>query len=160
MLACTFVDDADFDWLNQWRWSLKVGRDGRHRYAVRRVYFGGGRGAQKSMLISMHRLILGLEKGDPRQGDHINRIPLDNRRSNLRIAERGCADNGQNTGLLSNNTSGYRGVHWIKKLEKWQARATVDYKRHVLGCYATAEEADQAAKAFRAEHMPFSDDAR
>lgn len=35
---------------------------------------------------SMHRIILGLERGDLREGDHINGDGLDNRRNNLRIA--------------------------------------------------------------------------
>lgn len=36
----------------------------------------------------MHRLILGLPAGDPREGDHIHHAPWDNRRSQLRIATR------------------------------------------------------------------------
>lgn len=116
---------------------------------------GGG----KQRTIAMHRVILGLEAGDPRQGDHEDRNPLNNQRSNLRIAERASADNGQNRGPYSSNTSGYRGVTWNKRLRKWQAQAVLNCKQHYLGLFATAEQADAAVKAWRAEHMPFSEDA-
>jgi hypothetical protein len=73
------VDDADFDWLNQWKWYAD--RSEETFYAVRNVQLPGG----KRTRIKMHRLVLGLEHGDPRQGDHINHDGLDNRRDNLRI---------------------------------------------------------------------------
>lgn len=142
--AYALVDDADFEWLSRWRWFIAT----RTGYVVR------------SCGVYMHRLILGLETGDPRQGEHEDRNPLNNQRSNLRIAERGALDNGQNRGLYSNNTSGFRGVAWHKPTRKWLAKVRVDGKQHNLGSFETPEQADAACKAFRAKHMPFSDDAR
>jgi hypothetical protein len=146
--AYALVDDADFDWLSRWTWRLSTG------YAVRVESVAG-----KPRSILMHRAILGLEYGDPRQGEHENRDKLDCRRSNLRIAERADADNQQNRGLNTNNKSGYRGVYWYKRARKWKAQVQLDGKMHHLGYFTTAELADAACKAFRAEHMPFSEEA-
>lgn len=145
IVAHALVSASDFEWLNQWPWCLAVG------YATRTI------GKRK---IYMHRLILGLERGDPRQGEHENRNKLDCRRSNLRIAPRAAADNNQNRDPYANNTSGYRGVSWNKKKRKWQAKAALDHRQHHLGHFDTAEGADAVVKAWRAKHMPFSDDAR
>jgi hypothetical protein len=148
--AWVFVSGRDFVWLNQWRWSL-----GSHGYAYRVHRVDG-----KQRTIYMHRQILGLERGDRRMGEHENRNPLDCRRSNLRIAERGQLDNLQNSSLSAANTSGYRGVCWRKKERKWVAEVKLDGRKYHLGYFDIAEDADVVVKAFRAVHMPFSGDAR
>ena len=148
--AHTLVGDADFEWLNRWQWHL-----GTHGYASRTTETA--RDGKRMYL--MHRQILGLGHGDRRQGDHRNRNRLDNQRSNLRIAARGARDNSQNQGLYSTNKSGYRGVSWCKRTRKWSAQVALNGQSPYLGMYDTPEEADRAVKAFRAEHMPFSEDA-
>lgn len=148
--AYAIVDASDFAWLNQWRWCLRKG------YAVR----SERRPNERQRWYSIHRVILGLGHGDPRQGEHENRNRLDCRRSNLRIAERGAADNRQNLGVRADNTSGFRGVSWHKPTQRWQALARLDGKKRHLGFFDTAEEADTVVKAWRAEHMPFSSDAK
>jgi len=74
--------------------------------------------------------------------DHINGNSLDNRRQNLRLATR--AQNMQNAGANSRNTSGYKGVHWLAAASKWQARIRHNGKRIHLGVFDTAEQADEA----------------
>jgi hypothetical protein len=148
-VAWALVNAADFAWLNQWRWCLHT-----RGYVCRSVWVGG-----KCQVILMHRLILGLEHGDKRQGEHENRNKLDNQRSNLRIAPRGDLDNRQNLDPYANNTSGHRGVSWNKANRRWVAHARLGGKRHNLGSFATPEEADRVVKAWRAVHMPFSEDA-
>jgi hypothetical protein len=143
------VDDADYDHLTQWSWSLKS--DG---YVQRGTEIGGVK-----RCITMHRQILGLAYGDRRQGEHKNRNPLDNRRTNLRVAGRGQADNQQNKGLAINNKSGYRGVSRGKGRRNWRAQAGLAGVNHDLGYFDTPEQADAAVRTFRAQHMPFSDDA-
>lgn len=65
--------------------------------------------------ITMHGL-LGMNNPD-----HINRNPLDNRRENLdNNASKGIQS--QNRGLQTNNTSGCKGVHWVKKDKRWIAQ--------------------------------------
>lgn len=139
------VDAEDFEWLGQWRWRLHS--DG---YVYRNYRLGG-----KQFTVRMHRLILGLAHGDPREGDHINRDRLDNRRANLRVAT--AAQQRQNESPRG-GASRYRGVSWCQG--RWQAVVNLDGQRHYLGRFATEEEAAAVAARWRAEHMPFSEDAR
>ena len=74
------VDDADYDWLNQWKWFAYKHRRGNF-YAARMSPTKNG----SRFYIRMSREILGLEHNDKRQGDHIHHNTLDNRRANLRI---------------------------------------------------------------------------
>lgn len=137
------VDDEDYEWLNQWKWSVLVHKTG-HAYAVRGE---GPRG--KSKTICMHHMIVG--KKDGHVVDHINRNPLDNRRSNLRhLTHR---ENVLNSGMWTTNSSGFRGVSWDKGRNKWQAKIKVNQKQLHLGRFNTAEEAAQAYDAAAREYF-------
>lgn len=74
--------------------------------------------------------------------DHINRIPSDNRIANLREANR--SENMQNTRMLSNNTSGFRGVFWDKHRSRWRARICLNNQVCHIGIFASVEEARDA----------------
>lgn len=76
------VDDADFEWLSQWKWYAIWSPGIKGFYAVRRGRLPDGRRS----LIRMHRQILGLDMADKRQGDHVNHDTLDNRRENLVVS--------------------------------------------------------------------------
>lgn len=69
-----------------------------------------------------HRIIYLWMTGEepPEQVDHRNLIRTDNRWENLRAASQ--SQNRANTRTLSNNTSGYKGVDWYPKYQKWRAR--------------------------------------
>lgn len=71
--------------------------------------------------------------------DHINMNKLDNRKCNLRIADKKI--NSINRGLQSNNTTGYKGVYCDKRYGTWNARVTVSGKTILLGTFPTKEEA-------------------
>ena len=120
------VDNEDFDWLNQWKWSF----DGRY---VQRV--------SKGKHIRMHRLIMNFPIEDI---DHINRNKLDNRRKNLRTVTRTL--NLFNKPKQSNNTSGFKGVSWYKRDKRWVAFISKDYKRINLGYFTDAFKASLARK--------------
>ena len=85
--------------------------------------------------------------------DHINLNRSDNRMSNLREAN--CLQNSHNTGLLSTNTSGYRGVSFNKKAKKYVAQIRINGIRQYIGSYNTALEAstvyNELAKQTRGE---------
>ncbi len=100
--------------------------------------------------IRLHRLIMRALPDE--EVDHINRNRLDNRKSNLRLVP--SRINAQNLpDIRKNNTSGYRGVWYSKKLGKWAASARLYYKRHHLGYYDTAEEAHTVVSAWRLKNM-------
>lgn len=79
--------------------------------------------------------------------DHIDGDGFNNRMSNLRPATR--KQNMENTSLFSCNTSGYRGVTWYKKNQKWGATAFHNGKRHFAGLFDAPEQASIAAKELR-----------
>ena len=130
------VDDADFEWLNQWHWHYQSSG-----YAVRTIYVkGSGRKNQKNDYVLMHRLINNTPIGY--DTDHIDRDKLNNQRHNLRTADRSL--NGINKGLQSNNTSGHKGVTWFKRLGIWQVYINKDGKRINLGYYPQLKDAVRA----------------
>lgn len=88
--------------------------------------------------MSLHRELLGLT--DPKVlVDHINHDPLDNRRSNLRLATKSL--NGCNRGKTRANTTGFKGVSKHNQCERWLAQIRVNNKNHYLGLFKTPEEA-------------------
>lgn len=75
--------------------------------------------------------------------DHINGNPGDNRIFNLR--ECTYSQNSANAKIRSNNTSGFKGVSWSRKRNKWIASLTINGRPKNLGGFETREE----ASAFR-----------
>lgn len=149
IVGFTTVDTADADWVNQWTWRL--GKDGEGGVCVRR----GERVNGVFLTIRLSRELLGLPRtGREPQADHIDGDTLSNVRSNLRVLT--GPQNVQNKGLYRNSTSGYRGVIWLDKQQVWWAQARLNGKSRYIGIFPTAEEANAAAVAWRAEHMPYS----
>ncbi len=78
--------------------------------------------------------------------DHVNMVRDDNRISNLRDSTR--SQNGYNRPAPTNNTSGFKGVHWHKRDKLWRSSCTVNGKRVQLGYFADIESAVSARDAF------------
>ena len=95
-------------------------------YAIRRVIIDG-----KRRPIRMHRLILGLKKGEIT--DHKNHNGLDNRVKNIRHCTR--AQNLQNARKRKMCTSRFKGVCYRKNKAKWQATITFNGKYMNLGYF-------------------------
>lgn len=110
------------------------------------------------LAIYLHREVLGLTRGDGLEGDHIDGNPLNARRSNLRVSTH--AQNRQNTTGHPNATSRYRGVCLDRRNGRWRAEVMIKGKRAPLGSFNTEEEAAAVARAYRLEHMPFTNEAR
>lgn len=69
--------------------------------------------------------------------DHINGNRIDNRLINLRSATR--SENSRNSRIRSDNTSGHKGVRWIKSRCKWEARVRVSGINRHIGYFASYE---------------------
>lgn len=105
--------------------------------------------------VKLHRLAWFYVYGvwPSKQLDHINQVKTDNRIANLR--EVSTSENCTNqTGARKNNVLGLQGVHLIKKTGRYRAGCSVGGVKHHLGVFATAEEAHQAYKAFKAPYLP------
>ncbi len=147
--AYALVDDEDFKWLSRWRWCCPAG------YVVRS---GGHKGFPT---VRMHRQIMGLEVGDPREVDHRDGNGLDNQRSNLRIVTH--AQNGQNKVYKLTcrpPTSKYRNVYWNRPTEKWRVVVQVAGVKFYLGQFEDEDEAADAARAFRNAHYTHNNEER
>lgn len=109
-----------------------------------------------------HRLIWFWHHGVWPDGevDHINRDRSDNRLENLRVVTR--EQNQQNTGRARNNTTGVRGVSFIRSQQRYRASIGFDGRRVIIGQFRTLEEAAAAYQSARTKHHSnfSSDEAR
>lgn len=150
--ACAVVDAADYPILNAYKWYAwqpnlvtRIGSRSTY-YAARNVC---------NTVVLMHRTIMNAAPGTV--VDHRDCDGLNNTRANLRFAT--LAQNCQNVGLRSTNTSGYIGV--TRYGDKWGSKIRCDGCRIHLGYFAVAEEAarayDAAAIRLRGEfaHLNF-----
>jgi hypothetical protein len=119
------IDKADYELVRQYRWGLCFGCP--YSYTPK---------------MKLSRFLMGVLGDKNIEVDHINRNILDNRRSNLRLANR--SQNGCNRGLQKNNTSGYRGVSWSAEGNQWVAYIKHHKKSIRIGRYDTKEEAARA----------------
>lgn len=74
--------------------------------------------------------------------DHRDLNPLNNRKSNLRLATH--KENSQNGPKRKNNTSGVTGVSWCTKSNRWHARIQSNGKEISLGFFADKNDAIKA----------------
>lgn len=86
------------------------------------------------------------------QVDHIDRTRANNRWKNLREATK--KQNGENRGLHRRSTSGFRGVSWDKKLQKFRARISHNGTPIFLHGHDTI--IDAVAARLRAERKLFT----
>ena len=165
------VDPADYEKLARYKW-FAVGYE-RSFYAMRMVKAKAGRvkppirklrgkppmrklwgkppmrklwGKQKS--VRMHRAVLDVPAG--KFIDHINHNGLDNRKANLRIVTR--RENSWNKRKQRGNySSQYKGVTWLKRTGKWQARIVCRGTSIFIGQFDDEEAAARAYDARAAE---------
>jgi HNH endonuclease len=89
------------------------------------------------------------------QIDHINMDRADNRIHNMREASNG--QNNRNRGVQSNNQTGYKGVFYDKRREKYVANLVVDGKLYRGGAFLDVEDAAASyANLCREHHGEFS----
>ncbi len=139
------VDDADYEWLNQWKWCANNQHG--HWYAHRGYRVNG-----KNQIVTMHALILGTPKG--MDSDHKDGEGLNNQRQNLRVCT--TAQNQQNRRVqLSAKSSMFKGVCWDKENKKWLSQIGIAGIQRKLGRFTSEIQAalayDRAAKKYFGE---------
>ena len=141
-----YYKDGSLYWKND-SWNKKIkdkaagcaGGYNPYRYMQTRI---------KGVLYKNHRLIYLYHYGVmPPLIDHINGNTLDNRIENLRAAT--VHENGYNSKIASNNTSGSKGVVWSKKSNKWFVRVSHNKKRITVGYFEDLSDAQSAAQNAR-----------
>lgn len=124
------VDNIDYDWASLRHWSID-----RAGYA----YTHNGHGGHIKMHRAVAQRVVGCLLLKSEQVDHVNRVPLDNRRCNLRLCT--SSQNGMNKGISPRNTSGYKGVSYCTMTGRWRATIQVGRQTYRLGRYTSALEA-------------------
>lgn len=128
------VDDADFDDLNRFKWTLFTDPKSGAFYAYRGVVNSEG----KWRPLLMHRYLMKAKRGQ--LVDHKNGNGLDNRRRNMRFATH--TQNQANRGAQRTNKLGVKGVS--AQGNRFIAKLTHCGKQHYFGCYKTIAEASNA----------------
>ena len=119
-----YFDIEDYDKIKQYRWKISE-----YGYIICTNFY---------TTIRLHRIILDAKKDQV--VDHIDRNPLNNRKSNLRISS--PIENAKNQKIPSTNKSGCAGVSRCNN--KWRVYIRYHRKRYSLGCYDKLEDAIMA----------------
>lgn len=138
----TLVDKADVTRVAGYRWGFYPAGSRRTGYAVHVYRVGFGRKAPLKKL-RMHTLIVGPMLPLGVTVDHRNQNGLDNRRKNLRLANR--TEQTANQPVRSDNASGFKGVYW--------SRAGWSVELHVNGVAVLRKQGifkmpEEAARAY------------
>lgn len=127
------VDDDDFEELNKYKWYC-----GNNGYAMREKMV-----KRVKTRYMMHRVIINAP--DDKFVDHINGNPLDNRKENLRLANK--SQNGVNRPVRIDSKTGFKGVSFkndTPRKRPYGAYIKKDGKKVHLGHFETPEEAARA----------------
>lgn len=137
------IDTADYELVKNYHWYPRL--DQRTWYAA-----ASSRESEHHRAVKMHKLLM----PNVKEIDHWSTNGLDNRRQNLRPANRS-----QNTANISKRTdrlytSRFKGVSWNKRNRIWTAEITVNYqKTHLGNCFNSEEEAARAYDAAAIKHF-------
>lgn len=128
----TTIDCECFEKVSQYKWCALVVKS--KQYAVSRI---------NNKFIYMHKFIIGAPPNRFVEIDHINGNSLDNRRSNLRWANR--HQNSANALKTKKKCSSkFKGVWWHKQNKKWAAEITVHGQKIRLKTYHLESDAAKA----------------
>lgn len=135
------IDLEDIDICKNFRWGI-----GAYRYkkGTKEFYY-----ATNSKAGLLHRYLM--KNPEDFQIDHKNRDTLDCRKENLRMAS--SSQQGMNGNVPINNTSGYVGVTWVKKFQRWMSHIRKNGKQKNLGYYKDIVDAITARKKAEEEYF-------
>lgn len=127
------IDDEDYARVIEKRWWIKSHAPNKPYYAIRHV-----RKVKRSAIYQgMHNFIMAPPPG--MVVDHIDGNGLNNQKTNLRICT--MAQNAKNRRLSRNNKSGYPGVYWVNREQRWVAYFAMNGTEVCLGYFKTPEAA-------------------
>ena len=121
------IDKNDLEKCSKLTWHYAKNKDS--KYIQTRI---------KGKMIKLHRYIMNINNSNL-VVDHINRNPLDNRKSNLRICS--YKENSFNKSIRVDNTSGIQGVSFHKINKKWRAKIKYNNLTIHLGYFEDINEA-------------------
>lgn len=136
------VDDADYEWLNAFKWHVNVGSRGTI-YARRTVTIA----KNKRQHLFMHCEVAGVKRGDGNEADHKDRDGLNNQRDNLRVCKH---DKNMFNRKSATGSSRCRGVK--RSGDKWRTDVANDYVGTYESEVAAAEAYDDAAREIAGEY--------
>jgi hypothetical protein len=146
-----FVDDEDFERVNQYKWHLIKPKNSKNNYAGSNIYLGNG----KQKPITLHRFIMNVT--DPKiHIDHIFHNGLDCQKKNLRTCNR--SQNGANRTKNINSKSKYLGVYLSidkrndKTYSYWRAQLNINGKRTHIGSFKNELDAAKAYDKYAIKH--------
>jgi len=139
-------DSASFETYNQKQitsGTIWIDADDVERVSLHKWYLGG-RGYAISRINGklkyLHHYIMGgVFKHGTREGDHKDRNTLNNRKLNLRVANR--SQQSMNARISKNNKSGYKGVSWCTAKSRWAVYIGKNSKGKFLGYYDDPRDA-------------------
>jgi hypothetical protein len=148
----TKVDMQKVDEFSAWSWFVRKMKG--KFYVFRDVRIDPSLPYSKYYTQAMARQVLGLERGDPRQVDHINLDTLDNRVSNLRIATQ--TQNLCNKRVRKDSKSGIKGAHLDERTGNYNVSIRYKGVATYLGTTGSVEVArSMYAEASRRLHGEF-----
>lgn len=134
----TLVSDEDYEYLSKYAWHRNA-----YGYVDTHIRLEPDKPWRQSKMLQllMHRAVaerMGLDIAG-KLVDHVNMNPRDNRRENLRVADK--SQNGCNRGIPANNKSGVKGVYWIKARKRWGAAIAVNGEKVWCKLFDNLEDA-------------------
>lgn len=133
------VDDEDYEMLSEHRWHVyEKNRPGQRTTAYAATSARRSDGRQTKVL--MHKLLTGYDFTD-----HANGNGLDNRRANLRPADKSL--NAMNRSSRTGSLSSYKGVSRYKRTGRWFASIKIDGRQQYLGSFDNEQDAARAYDA-------------
>lgn len=148
------VPDDNFDELNKHKWCAQWVARTQTFYAIRN---GPRIKGEPRKRIYMHRVILNAPEGT--FVDHVDHNGLHNVPPNIRIDS--FKKNNQNRRIQKNNTSGFKGVHWVKSDRVWRVVIYCDKKMIRIGRFHyildAARAYNEAALKYHGEFARLND---
>lgn len=132
-----FIDASDLAIISDYSWRCEALNKGRYNIIVSSINVGN----KKIKHIILSRLLLNAPIGS--YVDHKDCNPLNNTRSNLRLAT--PSENSRNVPKTANKRSSqYKGVSWHIRKQKWIATVAINSKNRFIGYFNSESEAANA----------------